>query len=286
MRCHICKSNDVRKLFHKKGKDQKIYQIIQCKKCKVVQVYPQPHETESLYGEEYFFQRTDRGYNHYPSKEMYDKLVRVWWLNLLDLGFFKEEKRIFQNFATPRLLEIGSASGHFLYYMKNRNWSVKGIEISKPMVELASSIYHLDVIHKDFLLWEPDLDEKYHCIVLWATIEHFRDPLLAFRKIYSLLESSGIMIFSTCRWGLIAKFSRDRWRFMNVPEHLFFFHEKTLIPLLRSIGFQFMSKITYGSGLTAKNDSIWSYRVKKRIFDYLAKKLYQGDMLAMMLKKP
>lgn len=285
MRCKICDHNQCKILFSKKGKDLNLYYIVKCKSCGVIQTYPQPEEIKHLYQKEYFETRTDRGYNNYLSEKLKNQLIKVWELNLNDLNFYQYENKIFQREPKPKLLEIGCAAGYFLEYMKNRHWEVMGVEISEEMCEFAQKQFHINVINIDFLSLNFDYKSNFNCIVLWASIEHFKDPISVFKKVYDLLKDKGIFIFSTCRWGILAKIQKEKWRFMNVPEHLFFFNEKQLTNILHEIGFKKVSMITYGSGLTAKPDMNFFYKLSKTILDKVVKLINQGDMLAMMFIK-
>jgi len=168
--------------------------------------------------------------------------------------------------------------------MKLRGWDVLGVEISKEMSDFAKNQLGLNVVNQDFLEFDITINE-FDCVVLWASIEHFKDPIRVFKKIDLVLKPKGVFVFSTCRWGLIARLLKDRWRFMNVPEHLFFFNETQLEQILASIGFKKISRITYGSGFTSKPEMSLIYRLSKRFFDTLVKRIHQGDMLAMMFQK-
>ncbi|MFN3605325.1 MAG: class I SAM-dependent methyltransferase [Leptonema sp. (in: bacteria)] len=283
MKCGICNSLEIKELFYKKGSDNQTYAIIQCKKCKVVQTFPKPAFTNHFYQKNYFEKRTDRGYDNYISKESKEVLIRTWELNLKDLNFFDYENELFQKNKKPTLLEIGCAGGFFLEYMLKRGWFVEGVEISKEMTEFAKLNLNLNVWNGDFIQYNSK--NQYDCIVMWATIEHFFDPIAIFKKISTLLKKNGIFIFSTCRWGFLAKIKKENWRFMNVPEHLYFFQERQLVQILETMNFNKISSITYGSGFTRKTNMGIIYKTLKFIFDKLVKKLNMGDMVAMMFKK-
>ncbi len=283
MECGICNSVNIEQIFKKKGKDNLFYTIIKCKDCKVVQTYPRPNSTEKLYDELYFQKRTDRGYNQYFSENTKKVLLNTWKLNLKDLKFFNYESEIFKRNNNPKLLEIGCAGGFFLQYMRSRGWDVEGVEISKVMSELARENLKLKVFNINFM--DFNSSSTYDCIVLWATIEHFLNPVEVFRKIYNLLSENGILIFSTCRWGWLAKIKKQNWRFMNVPEHLFFFNEKTITPILENLCLKRISYVTYGSGMTSKKNMSFFYKFFKTIADSFVKKLNRGDMMAMMFQK-
>ncbi len=151
------------------------------------------------------------------------------------------------------------------------------------MVDYAKNQLKLNVIHGDFL--ETKFHYPFDCVVSWATIEHLPNPLKVFEKISSILKENGIFIMSTCRWGLLSKLQKESWRFMNVPEHLFFFNEIQLDRILHSYGFRRVSMITYGSGLTAKKNMSFFYKISKILLDRLVKILNMGDMMALMYIK-
>lgn len=283
MKCGICNFNELEKLFTKIGKDQKLYQILKCKNCKVVQTFPREINSKDLYEKDYFEKRTDRGYNGYTSENIKKTLIQTWEFNLKDLDFYKYEKEIFKKNSKPKLLDIGCASGFFLEYIQKRNWEVYGVEISKEMADFAKDQFNLNVWNGDFLEYKTDL--SFDCITMWASIEHFSDPIKVFEKIAQLLKTKGIFIFSTCRWGFLAKIKKENWRFMNVPEHLYFFNEKQLEKILKSLNFKLISYITYGSGFTKKENASLIYKIFKLTFDKLVKIINMGDMLAMIFIK-
>lgn len=283
MKCGICNSSKIKILFEKKGKDDQIYKIIKCKQCKVVQTYPRPSIVNDLYKKEYFEKRTDRGYNQYTSEETKKILIKTWECNLKDLNFFEYEKEIFKKNQSPKLLEIGCASGFFLEYIRHRGWQVEGVEISREMSEFANQNFKVNVWNLDIMDFNPRT--KYDCIVLWATIEHFVNPLAILNKICDLLNQNGVLILSTCKWGFLAKVRKQKWRFMNVPEHLYFFDQTSLTAIIENLHFKKISYITYGSGMTTKKNMNFYYKFFKTIFDFLVKKIYMGDMMVMMFKK-
>ncbi len=281
--CNLCNFNEYILLFFKSGKDQKIYKIVQCKKCKVVQTFPQPQNTSYLYSSQYFTTRTDRGYHQYFSEKTKKELLRIWDFNLKDLNFYELEKKIFQYKKNPKLLEIGSAAGFFLEFMKNRGWDVTGVEISEYAANYAKNQFQINIIQQDFTKLE--INNSFDLIVLWATIEHFPNPYLALQKINDYLTKGGYVILSTCRWGILASILKTRWRFMNVPEHLYFFTKNQLINLFKQINFELIAYKTYGSGLTSKENAGRIYKLIKYFADRFVKLINEGDMMILLFQK-
>ncbi|MEQ9363059.1 MAG: class I SAM-dependent methyltransferase, partial [Leptospirales bacterium] len=137
----------------------------------------------------------------------------------------------------------------------------------------------------DFLTCRKLKADSFDFISLWASIEHMHSPRKVLARAFELLKPGGRMILSTCRYGALARLRGVDWRFMNVPEHLYFFSLPGIIKLTADLGFHTETSVTYGSGLTSRADaSIW-YRAAKSLADPAVKRLNQGDMMALHLSK-
>ena len=279
--CDSCNGKEFRFVLDKRSIDGKNFRIVECSNCSLVQVNPRPslEECEKYYTNHYFTNRTHRGYDNYYSDSVRQQIRDVYELNLKDLDFFSWEKTL----KEKKSLDIGCAAGYFVEYMQDRNWESFGMDVSKDALNFAKNTLNVNVIHTDFL--RATIEEKYNLISLWATIEHLQNPKKTLEKIYSTLSLNGGLLLSTCRYGILAKLKGVNWRFMNVPEHLFFYSVKNLLDLCREIGFEVHKFITYGSGFTSKKNATYSYLLKKALADKLVKVTHQGDMIAVFLKK-
>ncbi|MCC5815077.1 MAG: class I SAM-dependent methyltransferase [Leptospira sp.] len=261
----------------KNSKDEKRYTIYKCISCQTVQVYPIPDQKEldQYYSAEYFSKRTDRGYDDYYSDSMRKELFRVWELNLKDLNTWDRiEER------NGRSLDIGCAAGFFVDFLKSKSWDAQGIEIAREPIQYGRNTLGLKIHEGDFLMWDRGGQEKFDLITLWASIEHMRDPLAMLNKMKTHLNPNGRVVISTCRYGLIANFRKAQWRFLNVPEHLFYFGWNNFLNIMKGIGFKKVGSVSYGSGFTTLKDASIIYRISKSIFDPLVKWTNQGDMMA------
>ncbi|MEI7013237.1 class I SAM-dependent methyltransferase [Leptospira licerasiae] len=277
--CNTCSNFEFTPLFSKASPKGEIFQIVECKKCKLVQVNPQPslEEVSKYYEDSYFTQRTDRGYDNYYSEETKKEIARVFNLNLKDLGFFDWERMLGSERSA---LDVGCAAGYFLDYLKSRNWKTKGLDIASGPVRFAKETLGLDVEQKDFLTWDLDGKEKFDLVTLWASIEHLHQPKETLQKILKHLKPGGRMILSTCRYGVLAKYLGPKWRYLNVPEHLYYYSLPGIISLGNELGYIPLGHISYGSGLTAKKGSGIFYKTSKKFADWAVKKFDQGDMMA------
>jgi len=287
--CDLCLSDNFFPLFEKESSRNENFLIQKCGSCGLVQVNPQPdlEAVKPYYSASYFQKRTDRGYNNYFSDELKRQLFKVYEMNLNDAGFYQFEKERFYklNIQKPSFLDVGCAAGYFVEFMKHRGWEAEGIEISNDAASFGIEQLKLKIIVDDFFSSRDLKKESYDFITLWASIEHMHSPVKVMKRIHELLKPSGRLILSTCRYGHLAKFRGKDWRYMNVPEHLYFYSMKNMKRLAAETGFNTLKSFSYGSGFTAKKDSGFAYKAGKIIMDPLVKILNQGDMMVFYLKK-
>lgn len=311
--CDRCGGESFRTLFRKSSSRGAEYQLVSCTNCDLVQVNPQPNPAAvaPYYGAEYFTKRTDRGYDNYFSPELKAQIQKVYRQNLEDLGFFGYEEQLrseswlrehlgasaqalpdsyspaaLPDSYSPAALDLGCAAGYFVQYLAERGWDSRGVELSAAAAAYGIQELGLDITVGDFLSCEELMANRFDLITLWASIEHMHSPRAALARAYELLRPGGRMILSTCRYGVLAKLRGPQWRFMNVPEHLYFFSLSGLSGLAAEIGFRTHRTVSYGSGFTTKANASWFYKTAKRVADPLVKRLHQGDMMALHLVKP
>jgi hypothetical protein len=99
-----------------------------------------------------------------------------------------------------------------------------------------------------------------------------------------LLAPDGKIYLSTCNTGYFARRYGNSWRYLNVPEHVFYFNRQSLAQLANKCGLKITRAFSYGSGYTTIEDSSWWYRLKKRIADRLARYALSGDMIVIELR--
>ena len=179
-------------------------------------------------------------------------------------------------------MDIGCAAGYFLEWLGKRGWQAEGIDIS----EVAASYgleKKLSIRIGDYLAQEES-PASYDLITLWASIEHLTKPKEILQRIHRDLRPQGRLIISTCRYGGIARLFGKNWRYINVPEHLFFFSQNNLKDLCQQVGFRCLHRFSYGSGINAQANTAAGlaaglHSFVKKIIDFLAKKTNQGDMM-------
>jgi 2-polyprenyl-3-methyl-5-hydroxy-6-metoxy-1,4-benzoquinol methylase len=275
--CIICGSKDNAVIFKKASGKGDEFTLVKCNNCglKFLSQVPDEKEIAKYYQKTYFTKRTERGYDNYFSGKLKQEIERVFKLNLADLDFFNFESRLNND---RRSLDIGCAAGYFVNYLKERRWHSSGIDISESCVKFAKRS-GLDVSQGDYL--KINFSKKFDLITLWATIEHLHRPDLVLKNAYKDLNSNGMLYISTCRADGInfMKLYGKKWRFYNFPEHIYFFSHTTLKKLLKKSGFKIVNYKTYGSNFGKNGTFI------RRVADFLAKKLFIGDMMIIAAKK-
>ena len=281
---------NTKKIFIKKSSStKKTYSIYECMDCFLWQIDPLPktEDLNKLYQDRYFKQRADKGYFDYNGSEVRNSVQKTLAKNLFDLKFHHLEKKLTHPNINKKCLEIGSASGHCLEYLKERGWLEYGVDISEEMVQKAKqkklNIFCIDFLNNNL---ESILQEnKFQAIFLWATIEHLPNFMDYLKKIYSLLHQEGEFYLSTCHTGYWAKKNGHSWRYLNVPEHIFYFSKKSLELAFQKVGFKVKVVKTYGSGFTSHKNMNLFYKIQKKIFDFTAKYFSLGDMIIYSLSK-
>ncbi len=266
------------KLKYLKKNNNREYLIYACAICRFWQLSPIPSmkDLSVLYQNNYFKTRTDRGYDDYLSDKVSASIKQTFKKNLKQLNFYDWEQQD-ETKIKKSVLDVGCAAGYFVEYLQDRGWRSEGIDIAPKMVA-AGQKKGLNIKKGDFLK-TPYPKESYDLITLWASLEHLPNPEDFIRKFYNLLKPGGHVYISTCHIGFWAKIYRKNWRFLNVPEHIWFFSHKSIKKYFERYSFRLNTAFTYGSGLTSQNKISFMYKIIKKIADFVAKYFFLGDMI-------
>jgi 2-polyprenyl-3-methyl-5-hydroxy-6-metoxy-1,4-benzoquinol methylase len=202
--------------------------------------------------------------------------LRLQELALKDAGFYDLERSLFKE-KTPSALDIGCAAGALPVMLKDRGWTVRGVEISEPQAaycrERGLEVSVLSLEENRFPSHCFDAVHASHII------EHLNNPDVFVREVLRILKPDGRFYITTPNIaGLQARIFGNRWRSV-IFDHLYLFSVRTLSMLLVRAGFTLEKVKTWG-GLGA---GIAPLPVK-RIFDTLAKPLGFGDVMIVRAK--
>ena len=181
MNCHICESNDIKKLFLKDK-----FSFLMCKRCGLVFISPQPtaDEAERIYGTDYYkswkLDGPEKDSGRYNKMLTFDK-----WLN--EIERYK---------TAGEILDVGCATGFFLEAAEKRGWAPSGVEISKYSSEVARKRFGsrvftgtLDKAHFD--------SGRFDVVTAFDLIEHLFSPIDFIREVFRILKPDGAMAICT-----------------------------------------------------------------------------------------
>ncbi|MCU0409777.1 MAG: class I SAM-dependent methyltransferase [Bacteroidales bacterium] len=134
------------------------------------------------------------------------------------------------------LLDIGSGTGYFAGYMKNRNWNVTGIEISDRAREYSISRFGISVLDPDSI---SAVEDGYaDCITLWHVLEHLYDPGRWMGEIRRVLKENGHCIFALPNaTSADFKWFGPDWAALDAPRHLWHFSPENFKKFAQNYGF-------------------------------------------------
>jgi SAM-dependent methyltransferase len=240
------------------------FSYVRCVRCGLVQINPQPipADVAARYGTRY-----GKDYLAYEL-ENESAFLRLQELALRDAGFFDLEKAGGPGSA----LDIGCATGALLSLLKNRGWTVRGVEISRPQAEYCRS--------RGLAVSGVPLEENrfppecFDAVSASHLIEHLNDPGAFVREIHRLLKKGGRFYVTTPNIsGFQARLFGNAWR-SAIFDHLYLFSRKTLSSLLESAGLYPERCVTWGgiaAGIAPKPI--------KALLDKNAKRFGFGDVM-------
>ncbi len=223
-KCPVCYDSNIDKLARVRG-----YDMFQCKICGLIFCNPYP-TSEQLF----------EIYNC-EAKRLENKLFKATFEKRLNI--FIPRVELIQGYANRgKLLDVGSAVGIFIEALKRKKmpYEVTCCELShNACTELkkcypSAQILNCDVMEID----ESHQKNRYDIVTLWDTIEHIIDLNGMLRKIRTLLNNTGIFVFSTpntdsFEWT-IAGIEHEQ---LSPPTHLNLMNEKAIRILLSKNGF-------------------------------------------------
>ncbi len=262
--CPICGSS---KEKHYDLYKYESYSFKKCQVCSLVMQNPQPvFKDISL--------RYDKEYFDYEIKNE-ESFLSLMLMALSDICFNSLD---FLDLP-KRILDIGCATGKFLYEFKQKGWDAAGIEICKEAAEYGNR--NRDVNIYNCTLEKALFAEKSFSVVHAShLIEHLNDPVSFLKEIYRILSDNGYLIIVTPNISSFQNFIfRSAWR-SAIADHLFLYSLKTLEKLCNNNGFIMIKKGTWGGIPVGKAPSSI-----KKAFDNLAKKTGCGDVMVTLFRK-
>ena len=237
--CQLCGGSERSLMFAEPP-----YEIFRCSGCGLVYVTPRlsGEALRAVYGESYWRSDTPKtkGYADYAQDAP------------LYLKTFRRRFRLLRRHLGAgrlRILDVGCAAGFFLRVCRELGHDGYGVEISRPIAEVAAAELGADRV------WIGDLDaavadgppqvfapHSFDLLTMWDVVEHVPDPQALLRRARTLLKPDGRLVIET--QNVDSRFARAlgaRWQHYKHEEHLYHFGPDTARRLLEQAGFELLS---------------------------------------------
>src|SRR2546428_4560530 len=242
-RCPLCGSLELGVLFHIAGQG-----VDRCSTCSLVLLNPQPEYTDELiYAEEFYrgtCSREDGGRENVLEPDRVERRLESC------RGVLEEIERTLGRKGS--VLDLGCGPGFLLKVAQDTGWRAVGSDVSSFATSYARERYGIQEILTGPLEEVEFPLQSFDVVTLQHVIEHFRDPVRMVQRIKGWLVSGGLLWIETPDIDSgTAKREGSHWTHIKVPEHLFYFSERTLVRLLVGQGFQILSahREVEGTGL-------------------------------------
>jgi SAM-dependent methyltransferase len=199
--CNLCGGEDFERLFEigdQRFDRPEVFAMVRCRSCGLGFLSPRPKESalQQYYPPAYFdeFKVPDYG-------ELYQRRADF-------LG------RACASLKARRLLDVGCANGAFPRFMRDRGWTVEGIEVA----DTADSIVDFPVYRRFAEI--PASGARYDAISAWSVLEYMPDPDAVFHAVSALLVPGGAWIIVTPNFDSITAHGLRRY---DVPRQLYCF---------------------------------------------------------------
>jgi 2-polyprenyl-3-methyl-5-hydroxy-6-metoxy-1,4-benzoquinol methylase len=213
--CPVCGSNECQPYLEKQG-----LKIVSCTRCSMLFANPVPSE--------------------FASGQYYDTAGAEYYLSPAKLESdyaavrFERELKLFRRHChSGAVLDVGCASGAFLYQLKQRHpgaYEILGTDVSGAPLDYAES-KGIPVLRGDFLSHDFG-DKKFDAVTFWAVVEHLLEPKRFLEKSASILKPGGICFVLVPNMNSLAvRVIGKRYRYIY-PQHLNYFTAQTLNKLI------------------------------------------------------
>lgn len=235
-RCAVCGADEAETVSY--GWDRLLglpgtFRMCRCRECGLLYLNPRPTEEEML--------------QYYPEEyEPYSRAIddEPWFQRLnRRYGMSKRCRAVMAYEPGGRLLDVGCATGNFLYEMARRGtWETYGVEPNSKAAQYARQRLGLNVF-TGTLRQARFPDDYFDVVSLWNVLEHLHDPMGDLREVNRVLRHGGLLVLS-----LPNVESLDAWLFgqywvgWDIPRHLHVFPRPTLKRLLAATGFALLDE--------------------------------------------
>ncbi len=241
--CNLCQGNQAN-LFVQIGDTS----YVRCQDCGLIYMNPRPERVDEI--------------NRSVMKEGLDYFTRKGFSEGHQ-KYYKEYLKKFRKYRkNNRLLEVGCASGGFLYAARSMDWEATGVEVFSDAATYGREKYGLDIIAGDLL--EVDLPSgAFDVVIMNQVIEHLKLPLETLYKINKLLAPRGVVYIHTPNYDSLTLKRYRQFPKYYPKDHLYLFTDRTLKRMLEKTGFRVIWRTSHG--FSFQRTSTENSMIKRRL---------------------
>ena len=240
--CNLCGNTEGHTIpFRYRFKEGFLW-AVKCDRCSLISIWPRPSSEEitEMYSDDYFT-GADKETHH----------METDYLQILEAGDYQEGVKDMKNkhAVGSSILEIGCATGNFLYALQRAGYKVKGIELSSFAVNYAMKNFNLALINRPFdehLLNSEISENEFDAVLMGDVLEHFTNPTAAMKLVHRILKPGGAAYIQvpgtlnllSSKLALLAYRILGTQKTMTIPPyHLTEFSAKTIDAMCLHAGF-------------------------------------------------
>jgi 2-polyprenyl-3-methyl-5-hydroxy-6-metoxy-1,4-benzoquinol methylase len=241
-KCNLCGGEEGTRIPFRYAFRDRFLWGVSCNNCQLTSIWPRPSEQEikEMYEDDYF--TSDDKQTHH---------MEVSYLEILSKGDYQEGiKQIKQYCETGNVLDVGCATGNFIYVLSKNGYNVKGIELSTFASEFGKKNFGIEIINKpySFELFNNELPENYFDVIMMGDVlEHFTNPTEAMELTHKILKPGGValiqlpgtlnLISSKIAFAIYKLIGSQKTMYIP-PYHLTEFNAKTARRMFEKCGFK------------------------------------------------
>ena len=231
VRCPFCESLEREVIFSRFEMN-----ILQCQACTLGYSEEFPVDTNDVYSDQDYLPIAISDYQ--DNAEYRKRRFGLERLSIIAQHLGREQRG-------ARLLDVGCGTGWFLECARDAAFDVAGHELGRELAGFTSDRLGIEVWNQPLV--EMAVDLPYDVITMFDVLEHVPNPKETLTHIYRLLKPGGIALFFVPNLDSLGfKILKGNSSLCMPVEHLFYFTETALRPVLEHVGFQTVYFATRG----------------------------------------
>lgn len=211
------------------------FEYRRCEECGLVFNSPRLTDLSQLYQGDYFYFWKSAEFMRQRMLGQVSRLIRPAELML----------------SGKRVLEVGSARGHFLHVLGKMGFEAEGVELSADAIESGKRNLGVEAWHGTVEAMSDNyLGEPYDLVVSSCVVEHVADPRSFLTACSQLLSDDGLMVFDVPN---INSANEDElgaaWPYFQ-KYHVFLFNSESIERLLPQCGLELVKCFSYNNAPT------------------------------------